>query len=74
MCEASEIRYTDDIAKAFAALWNLVERSLLPDMTEEDRGKFQYFNRRAPGSKVGIESHEELKGIAQFNTLLAYMG
>ena len=57
--------YSDKVAGAFAALWSRIDKILLPDATEEDRRKNGYFNRRAPGSLVGVESWEDLTTVQE---------
>lgn len=74
MCEASGIRYTDEIAKGFSALWNLSEKALLPQLSAEEHRKLNYFHRKAPGSQIGVESREGLKALAQVNRMLEYTG
>ena len=60
MCEVVGIEYTDRVASAFSRLCNVAEAALTPHMSAEDRKHNAYFNRRAPGALVAIESPEAL--------------
>jgi len=61
MAEMVGSTYTDDMAKALSALWDIIEASLLPDMSQTERKQNNYFNRRAPDCAISLESPEVLK-------------
>ena len=52
--------YTDAVAKAYSHLLELVDTTLRPEVTPEERKKMNYFHRRAPGNTIPIESPETL--------------
>ena len=53
--------YNDEIAKAFSRLLDIVDSNIFPSMSRHDRSKRNYFNRRAPGNTIAIESPEALR-------------
>ena len=61
LADRSGVKYSDEVAKAFSQMLDIIFGTLRPELTAAEKQKMAYFHRRAPGNVIGIESPQALR-------------